>query len=63
MPKIEISNNEKNVIRRLVSSELKSFEDEGKNLRDITPDFLEAEEKYDLILKNILKKVSKNERR
>lgn len=54
-----LTSNEKKAIRFLIKNELKEFEEQKQELEDFRPgvNFLAVEEKYDELLKKILKKL------
>ncbi len=53
---MELTKTEKDLIKHLIEKELKEFEGEEENIRPPV-DFLAAEEKYGVLLKNLLKKL------
>jgi len=53
---IELSKEEKELIKFLLQQELKKFEEEEEEIRTEQAPFLAVEEKYDELLKKILKK-------
>jgi hypothetical protein len=54
---MNLTKEEKEVVKNLVKRELKEFENEEKAIRDIMPSFLVSEEKYELMLKELLGKL------
>ena len=54
--KIELSNDEKELIKALLKQELKKFEKKETEILTENPPLLAVEEKYDELLKKILKK-------
>ncbi|MBD3259016.1 hypothetical protein GF371_00105 [Candidatus Woesearchaeota archaeon] len=48
---------EKECLKYLVKKELKNFEEEKETIMDPQAGFLATEERYDLFLKNLLKKL------
>ncbi len=55
---MQITNDEKKLLKILVKQEIKSFETEGKTIIvEDFPDFLAIEEKYDTFLEKLLKKL------
>lgn len=54
--KMELTQTEKKLIKHLVEKELKEFEEEEETIRPPVG-FLAAEEKYDILLKDLLKKL------
>ena len=53
---MELTQTEKDLIKHIIKKELKEFEQEEESIRPSAP-FLAAEEKYDILLKNLLKKL------
>ena len=53
---MELTKQEKMVIRQLIKEKLDLFEKEEATIRDQTPSFLEGEVKYDEFLKQLLRK-------
>ncbi len=53
---MELTQTEKKLIKHLVEKELNEFEDEEESIRPPVG-FLAAEEKYDILLKELLKKL------
>lgn len=55
---MQLSEEEKKVVKSLIEKELKKFEkEEEQTIRDSTPKFFAAEIKYDEFLKKLLKKL------
>ncbi len=54
---MNLTNEEKNVLKKLVERELKEFENEEKVIRDVMPTFIASEEKYESMLKDLLGKL------
>lgn len=54
---MNLTNEEKNILKELVERELKEFENEEKVIRDVMPTFIASEEKYESMLKDLLGKL------
>ena len=54
---MNLTDEEKNVLKNLVKKELKDFENEEKVIRDARPTFIASEEKYEEFLKDLLGKL------
>ena len=54
---MSLTEDEKKLLKELVKKELKAFEAEEKTIIETWPGFFSAEVKYDLFLKDLLKKL------
>lgn len=54
---MELTKEEKAVLKNLVEREIKDFKDEEKVIRDAMPSFIASEEKYESMLKELLGKL------
>jgi len=54
---MNITQDERKLLKELVKKELEVFEKEEKTIIEISPGFLSAEVKYDLFLKDLLNKL------
>ena len=54
---MELTNQEKEIIKLLIEKELKDVEKKEEEIKTEPPVMLAAEEKYEIVLENILKKL------
>ena len=54
---MNLTKEEKAVLKNLVELEIKEFENEEKVIRDVMPSFIATEEKYESMLKELLGKL------
>ena len=54
---MSFTEDEKKLLKHLIEKEIEQFEKKEEKIRPLVPQFLAIEEKYDLFLKELLKKM------